>query len=168
MFQFAAEAFRNEGLTAEIDQPYREYIWSALLQQPDIYVGKAVESTHAKTKKRTSVLGKAPPESHAPQKVTPASLSLLCEQYGDALRVAMDANRVRQKLTRTEDPSYLSAAAYHVLQHVSRARAQGTTVVNLGQVTGYDQKTVFYLVKALIERDLVYVLFLTQRQIPGT
>ncbi|WFC97876.1 oxalate--CoA ligase [Malassezia yamatoensis] len=156
LFDFAARAFENEKLSATIDSPYREYIWKSLLAKPQVYVGIAAErKSTSVSRKRTSVLGKAPPESHTPVPVENGTLASLCEQHGDALRVAIDPDRVRQMLTGTYDVSYLSSAAYFVLQQVSRARSQGVTVVEIGKSTGYDQKTVFYLVKALIERDLV-------------
>ena len=47
---------------------------------------------------------------------------------------------------------------YTALQLITRGREQGITVVDLGNKTKYDQKTCFYLVKQLIEMDLVYVL----------
>lgn len=44
---------------------------------------------------------------------------------------------------------------YSALQIITRGREKGTTVVELGQKSKYDQKTCFYLVKQLIELDLV-------------
>ncbi|WFD41965.1 oxalate--CoA ligase [Malassezia psittaci] len=158
LFEYAARAFENEKISATIDSPYREYIWKSLLAKPQVYVGVAAErKSNPVSRGRTSVLGKAPPESHTPVPIESGTLASLCEQHGDALRVAIDPERVRQMLTGTCDVSYLSSAAYFVLQQVSRARSHGVTVVEIGKSTGYDQKTVFYLVKALIERDLVYV-----------
>lgn len=48
---------------------------------------------------------------------------------------------------------------YSALQLITRGREQGISVVDLGKKTRYDQKTCFYLVKQLMELDLVYVLF---------
>lgn len=47
---------------------------------------------------------------------------------------------------------------YSALQLITRGREQGISVVDLGKKTKYDQKTCFYLVKQLMEMDLVYVL----------
>lgn len=44
---------------------------------------------------------------------------------------------------------------YTALQLISRGRSQGISVVDLGKYSGYDQKTCFYLVRQLIELDLV-------------
>ena len=46
---------------------------------------------------------------------------------------------------------------YTALQFVTRGRERGISVVNLGKKSGYDQKTCFYLVKQLLDMDLVYV-----------
>lgn len=54
---------------------------------------------------------------------------------------------------------------YSALQLITRGREQGISVVDLGKKTKYDQKTCFYLVKQLMEMDLVYVLcFLSRSQ----
>ena len=47
---------------------------------------------------------------------------------------------------------------YTALQLVTRGREGGISVVDLGKKSGYDQKTCFYLVKQLLDMDLVYVL----------
>lgn len=157
LFAFAAECLEREGVRAALDAPYRAYVWDALLAQPGVYVGVEEARGAARKGARTSVLGQARPASQAPRAVDRAPLAALQAVHGNALRVAVEAPRVRRLLTGTDDEAFLSAAAYHVLQRVSRARAAGVTVVALGAATGYDQKTVYYLVKALLERDLVYV-----------
>jgi DNA-binding IclR family transcriptional regulator len=47
---------------------------------------------------------------------------------------------------------------YSALQIVTRGRDAGVTVVDLGKLSGYDQKTCFYLVRQLTELGLVCVL----------
>lgn len=44
---------------------------------------------------------------------------------------------------------------YTALQLVTRTRDEGLSVVDLGKKTGYDQKICFYLVKQLVDLDLV-------------
>lgn len=44
---------------------------------------------------------------------------------------------------------------YSALQLIARGREEGLSVTALGQTSGYDQKTCFYLVKQLTELDLV-------------
>lgn len=165
VFAFAAECTAQRGVRVVLDAPYRAYVWEALVAHPDVYVGVATKRATQKNERRTSVLGKAKPASLAPDRIAPGPLAALQDMHGDALRIAVDVQRVRRLLTGTDDENYLSPAAYVVLQHVSRARATGLTVVELGKVTHYDQKTVFYLVKALVERDMVYVARLMQGQV---
>src|SRR5882762_6780494 len=47
---------------------------------------------------------------------------------------------------------------YTALQLITRGRERGISVVELGKKTRYDQKTCFYLVKQLLELDLVVKL----------
>lgn len=47
---------------------------------------------------------------------------------------------------------------YTALQLITRGREQGISVLDLGKKSGYDQKTCFYLIKQLVDLDLVYVL----------
>jgi len=47
---------------------------------------------------------------------------------------------------------------YTALQLVTRGREKGISVVDLGKKSGYDQKTCFYLVKHLLDMDLVYAI----------
>jgi DNA-binding IclR family transcriptional regulator len=44
---------------------------------------------------------------------------------------------------------------YTVLQLITRGREQGVSTVTIGKTTGYDQKTVFYLITKLISLDYV-------------
>ena len=47
---------------------------------------------------------------------------------------------------------------YTALQFITRGREHGITTVNLGKKTGYDQKSCFYLIKQLLELELVVKL----------
>jgi len=44
---------------------------------------------------------------------------------------------------------------YSALQIITRGRDAGVSAVDLGQQSGYDQKTCFYLIKQLSELDLM-------------
>lgn len=46
---------------------------------------------------------------------------------------------------------------YTALQFITRGREHGISVVDLGKKSKYDQKTCFYLVKQLIDLDLMSV-----------
>lgn len=47
---------------------------------------------------------------------------------------------------------------YACLQVIARERESGISVLDLGKSTGYDQKTCFYIVKQLLELNLVSVI----------
>lgn len=47
---------------------------------------------------------------------------------------------------------------YTALQFITRGREYGISTVDLGKKTGYDQKTCFYLIKQLLELELVVKL----------
>lgn len=44
---------------------------------------------------------------------------------------------------------------YAALQVIGRAREPGISAVDLGKATGYDQKTIHYLVGQLVDLNLV-------------
>ncbi len=45
---------------------------------------------------------------------------------------------------------------YTALQIITRGRERGVSVLDLGKQSGYDQKTCFYILKQLVDLDLVY------------
>jgi hypothetical protein len=47
---------------------------------------------------------------------------------------------------------------YTALQFITRGREHGISTVDLGKKTGYDQKACFYLIKQLLELELVVKL----------
>lgn len=55
-------------------------------------------------------------------------------------------------------PSKLTPMVYTALQFITRGREHGISTVDLGKKTGYDQKTCFYLIKQLLELELVVKL----------
>jgi oxalate---CoA ligase len=100
-------------------------------------------------------------------------------QYGDTLRVAVDAetsfaaitgSHVRVRLfldfllvpyvdvAMRVQPPKLTPMIYTALQFITRGREHGITIVDLGKKSGYDQKTCFYLIKQLLELELVVKL----------
>lgn len=137
-----------------LDGAYRAFVWRTLLHDARVHVGVAVRKGTSRGQQRSSILAKGREASSAPMPIESGALEALVEAHGDALRVYVDAELVRRTLTGTEAP-FASAAAYVALQHVYRARERGVTVVDLGARTHYDPKTVYYLVKLLLERELV-------------
>jgi hypothetical protein len=58
----------------------------------------------------------------------------------------------------------MTPMVYTVLQLVTRGREKGISTVALGKTTGYDQKTIHYLIAQLIKLDLVYVISASNAQ----
>ncbi|PKI83195.1 oxalate--CoA ligase [Malassezia vespertilionis] len=154
-----AHITERTGMPPKMDDTYKAYLWKAMLAHPAVRLG-TVHAPHAEAKhaarvsvhgksKSTGIVAPTPLDKHG------AQLGPLHTRYGEALRLYLDADVVRRVVTGTDLRTFLSDAAYTVLQLVCRARENGMTVVALGAATAYDQKTVFYLVKTLVERDLV-------------
>lgn len=55
-------------------------------------------------------------------------------------------------------PPKLTPMVYTALQFIARGREHGISTVDLGKKTGYDQKTCYYLIKQLLELELVVKL----------
>lgn len=68
-------------------------------------------------------------------------LNELQEEYGEGLRVAVDTETIFVALTGSHlRPTRLTNTVYTALQLITRGRAEGLSVVDLGKKTGYDQK----------------------------
>lgn len=169
LFGFAASycAAWPEDARPLMDDAYRAFLWRMLMEDSHVHVGLAAQAAKSaqqratKSAPRQSILakGRGTTEAHASPRPLPSDaprtdLRALQRMHGVALRVYMDADHVRRVLTGSDAP-FVSAAAYEALQLVCRARERGLTVVELGAATQYDQKTVYYLVKLLVERQLV-------------
>ncbi|WFD36926.1 oxalate--CoA ligase [Malassezia cuniculi] len=169
LFEFVAafwDAFPAD-VRPTIDAPYREFIWRLVVSGARVGRADAARDASTTTRKtpakgkRQSILergrndvGEGGAPIALPASDATKSLEQLTAAYGDDLRVYVDTDTVARVLTGSAAHG-LSAAAYWVLQLVCRARAEGITVVQLGQITHYDQKTVFYLVKTLVNRTLI-------------
>ena len=166
LFGFAASycAAWPEDVRPPVDDAYRAFLWRMLMEDGSVHVGLAAPDVkpapREKSAPRQSILAKGRGSSAAatprplPAGAPRADLRALQRMHGADLRVYRDADHVRRTLTSSDAP-FVSAAAYEALQLVCRARERGVTVVELGAATQYDQKTVYYLVKLLVERRLV-------------
>ncbi|EEB92638.1 hypothetical protein MPER_08822, partial [Moniliophthora perniciosa FA553] len=129
---------------------------NAGLPQPTIHVVLVSEgitsevriAPQVSAKRKANARGEAHVETQPPRlELVPdaktRSMGDLQIEYGDKLRIACDP-----------DATYAAITGSH-LRVITRGRDKGVTVVHLGNVTGYDQKTCFYLVKQLVELNLV-------------
>lgn len=164
LFSFAAafcDALPREAAPA-LDPAYRAFLWRMWMRdgrlQLGVHAAKAADE-ECGAARRQSILQKGRARAtRAPAPLPEAAraqpLDALVREHGASLRVYMDADAVRRVLTGTDAP-FPSPAAYAALQLVCRARGAGETVVGLGRALAYDQKTVYYLVKQLVDRGLV-------------
>ncbi|OBZ79914.1 hypothetical protein A0H81_00461 [Grifola frondosa] len=125
-----------------VDAAFCAFVWAVVVQQPGV---SAARKARAK--------GEEPAEGPAPattldvvQDATIRPLEELKAQYGEGLRIAVD-------------PETTFAA---ITGRIFGRRKKGISVVDLGKKSGYDQKTCFYVIKQLVELDLV-----VKRRRPG-
>lgn len=55
-------------------------------------------------------------------------------------------------------PSKLSDVVYTTLQIIARTREKGIAIKDLGPITGYDPKSIFYQIQQLVALNLMYVI----------
>ncbi|KAL0071703.1 hypothetical protein AAF712_000625 [Marasmius tenuissimus] len=152
-----------------VDDAFCAFVWSLIVQQPTVRVGLIPEgitsevwiAPQTSAKRKANARGEAHVEMQPPELdiVADAKLRPLAElqaEYGDKLRIACDSDAIYASITGSHIRfSKLSPMVYSALQIITRGREKGVTVVELGTRSGYDQKTCFYLVKQLLELNLV-------------
>jgi hypothetical protein len=168
-----------------VDDDFCAFVWSLIAQNPTVRVGTIPDgaATEVYVAPQTSAKRKAiaKGEDHVEEVASTLdiiadarnqSLDDLKSRYGDALRIVVDPEatfaaitgshiRVRvfvlviTVVTHSLQPPKLSPMVYTALQFVTRGRENGISVVDLGKKSGYDQKTCFYLIKQLLDLDLV-------------
>ncbi|KZT06305.1 uncharacterized protein LAESUDRAFT_726133 [Laetiporus sulphureus 93-53] len=170
---------RNSSTAAQkVDDAYCAYVWAVIAQQPTVRVGMvppggATEvhiAPQASAKRKAKTKGEKPPEAlPAPEglQIIPDAairpLEELRAEYGEGLRIAVDSDTAFTAITGSHirHPK-LTSMVYTALQFISRGRDEGISVIDLGKKSGYDQKTCFYLIKQLVDLDLV-----VKRRKPG-
>ncbi|KAG9314611.1 hypothetical protein JVU11DRAFT_5415 [Chiua virens] len=152
-----------------IDDPFCTFVWSIVVQQPSVRVGALppglvsevyiAPQTSAKRKaaaKGEELVEAAPPSLRLVEDARHRHLDDLKREYGDNLRIAVDPETSFAAITGSHiRPPKLSPMVYSALQLITRGREEGLTTVELGRKTNYDQKTCFYLIKQLVELDLI-------------
>ncbi|EIN13408.1 hypothetical protein PUNSTDRAFT_139959 [Punctularia strigosozonata HHB-11173 SS5] len=168
--------FYNHGAEVRqqnVDDAYRAFVWSVIVQQPNVRVGTVPEGKYSEVyiapqtsaKRKAKEKGQDLEEPSAPttlQIVDDAklkSLEELREQYGDRLRIAVDPETSFVAITGSHiRPSKLTPMVYSCLQLIARGREKGVSTIDLGKKTGYDQKTIHYLINQLISLDMILKL----------
>ncbi|KAL5534526.1 hypothetical protein ACEPAG_989 [Sanghuangporus baumii] len=157
-----------------LDDSYHTFVWSLVAQHTsvrigllplgetaDIYIppqprvskkGKNGQDDVQKDGSTTGALDLIPNASHFP-------LHELVRIYGDRLRITLDSETCFEAVTGSHArPAKLTPMVYATLQIIARSRETGISVLDIGKTTGYDQKTCFYVVKQLLDLDLIVKL----------
>ncbi|KAF9056480.1 hypothetical protein BJ165DRAFT_1433822 [Panaeolus papilionaceus] len=150
------------------DDAFCSFVWSLIVQQPSVMVGLIPTGSSSEVwiapqisaKRKAKAAGESQQNSTPPKleplSVTNTPLADLQRNYGERLRVAVEPDAIFCAITGSHIRSAkMSPMVYSALQIITRGRDAGVTVVELGKRTGYDQKTCFYLVRQLIELDLI-------------
>ncbi|KAI6157628.1 hypothetical protein BKA82DRAFT_224893 [Pisolithus tinctorius] len=143
---FIVNYYSNSGGPQQVaDDTFCAFVWSVVVQQPAVRVGVVPPGI-------TSEVYVAPQIKARRQ----AAAVELKQRHGDDLRIAVDPQTSFAAITGSHiRPAKLSAMVYSALQLITRGREEGITTVELGRRTKYDQKTCFYVIKQLVELDLV-------------
>ncbi|KAF8506874.1 hypothetical protein F5888DRAFT_45373 [Russula emetica] len=169
---FVASYYSDPSCQQVVDDAYFAFVWSLVVCQPTVRVGTVPDGASEvyiapqQSQKRKS---KGKEKDQDQRGDTLSSLTLpdarsrtledLRLQYGEALRVAVDAETSFAAIIGSHiRPSKLTPMVYTALQFITRGREHGISTVDLGKKTGYDQKTCFYLIKQLLELELVVKL----------
>lgn len=89
------------------------------------------------------------------EKVAAKSLSDLVREYGSELRIVLDPSIARFKITGSTDEKLVPTTVWGALQLVARHREKAVSSLDIGKILGFDQKTVFYFIKTMINLGLV-------------
>ncbi|KAF8649735.1 hypothetical protein AX16_005506 [Volvariella volvacea WC 439] len=152
-----------------IDDAFCAFVWSMVVEQPNVQVGTVPQGVTSEVfiapqvsaKRKAKAKGEEPVESIPPKlniisDAKQRPLESLKAEYGDNLRIALSPNAIYTAITGSHIRfAKLSPMVYSALQLITRGRDNGLSVVALGQQSGYDQKTCFYLVRQLTELGLV-------------
>ncbi|KAI0032488.1 hypothetical protein K488DRAFT_49752 [Vararia minispora EC-137] len=170
---YVEDFYTRAGQPQTVDDAFFGFVWTLLVRQPSVRVGTVPEDVTAevyiapqpiKRKKKekgeeTEDLGRPEIKLEMAERAKERGLGELLAEHGDALRVAVDPQTTFVALTGSHvRTSKLSEMVYTALQLISRGRAAGLSVVELGRKTGYDQKACWYLVSQLVDLGLVVKL----------
>ncbi|KAI0344000.1 hypothetical protein BDW22DRAFT_1355246 [Trametopsis cervina] len=171
---FISEFYAHSGAQQTVDAAYYIFVWSLIVQHPEIRVGIAPDGAPevyiapqpskgtpaTKGKKKAAGNEDDHPDAVGRLEViedaAAKSLEDLKKQCGDKLRVAVDPERSLVAITGSHiKSSKLTPMVYTTLQLISRGREAGLSAVDLSKKTGYDAKTCHYLIDKLVELNLI-------------
>ncbi|KZV74696.1 hypothetical protein PENSPDRAFT_741986 [Peniophora sp. CONT] len=163
---FASSFFQQRNQAQTVDAAYFAFLWTVLVAQPSVRVGTVPSGARGaevwvapqpKKKKDAAVEAEDEVKLEVVDKNRP--LRDAEEECGEGLRIAVDTETIFVALTGSHlRPTRLTDTVYTALQLITRGRAEGLSVVDLGRKTGYDQKACWYLVRQLVDLGLVVKL----------
>ncbi|KAG8848244.1 hypothetical protein FRB91_010998, partial [Serendipita sp. 411] len=140
-----------------VDDAYCGYVYSLIVKHPSIIIGTVPEGTPP--------VWIAPPPHKKEQAPPPISLNVvefasektmqeLKDAHGSTLRIAATKVACFVMITGTHNrPSKLTDVVYTTLQIITRARDEGVAIKDLGHLTKYDPKAIFFQISQLIGLD---------------
>lgn len=166
-----------------VDDTYCAYVYSLIAKHPSIVIGTVPEGSPpvwiAPPHNKKSEMPPPPPISLNPvEDGKSKSMAELITEYGGELKIAADKATCFLMLTGSHSrvsllsssycliiwvgstntnrqPPKLSDTVYTTLQIVTRTREKGVPIKDLGPMTGYDPKSIFYQISQLIDMNLV-------------
>ncbi|KAG8822889.1 hypothetical protein FRC19_005046 [Serendipita sp. 401] len=142
-----------------VDDAYCGYVYSLIVKHPSIIIGTVPEGTPP--------VWIAPPPHKKEQAPPPISLNVvefasektmqeLKDAHGSTLRIAATKVACFVMITGTHNrPSKLTDVVYTTLQIITRARDEGVAIKDLGHLTKYDPKAIFFQISQLIGLGLI-------------
>ncbi|KAH8835939.1 hypothetical protein DL96DRAFT_1576137 [Flagelloscypha sp. PMI_526] len=136
LHDFIVDFYAHTGQPQNVDESFCAFVWSLVLQEPSVLVGTkpsgVVSEVWCAPQQKT--LRKAKEEG--------------VKEYGDGLRISLQPDAIYAAITGSHIRVLpkLSPMVYTALQIITRGRENGS---------GYDQKTCFYLVKQLIDLNII-------------
>ncbi|KAG8858551.1 hypothetical protein FRB96_005223 [Tulasnella sp. 330] len=158
----------------QTDYAFKSFVWSLIIQEPTVTVGLVPEGSapvciapqpsavrkskaNAASSATLSITSPAALQALDPREVADVGLEDLVAKHGNTLRIAVDHETCFVAITGSHvRPSKLGPMAYTALQFITRTRTDGIPMKALGDATGYDQKTIHYVVSQLVTLGYVY------------
>lgn len=123
--------------------------------------GKKAATSKSRKADREKLLASRPAFVELDEKFRQRPLEELVADFGDDLRIGVDEDSAWVAITgfsQAARPTRLTQLVFDVAQAVVSGRSSGLTMVEIGQVLGYDQRSLFHFVRTLVELNLVCVL----------
>ncbi|KAJ8595660.1 hypothetical protein M405DRAFT_929396 [Rhizopogon salebrosus TDB-379] len=145
--------FYSHGVTNPqvVDDAFCSFVWSIVIEQPTVRVGTVPEgissevyiAPQASAKRKAAAKGEVhidepPPSLILVENARERSLEDLKAEYGEDVRIAVDAETSLAAITGSHIRSpKLSPMVYSALQLITRGREGGITTVELGRKTNH-------------------------------